>query len=365
MNKKYTIEKARKIFKEEGCELLEEDYKNCMTKMEYKCNCGNISKISLDSFRRGHKCNKCGTERTKEKLKLSFEFVYNYFENQGCELLEKVYTNCDTPMKYKCDCGNISKISFYSFKNGNRCKKCAGIERHSFEYVKKYFEDNNCEILEDSYKNVRTLIKYVCSCGNIAEITFNNFEQGKRCMKCGGREKLTFDYVKNYFKEQGCELLEKKYINNRNKMKYICNCGNTSKISFMSFKRGSRCKKCMIEKNSGKNNYNYNYNLTDEDRMDRRLIPGYNEWVKNVYKKGNWICKKCKIKKDNNGKYKNINAHHIEGYAENKNLRTRVSNGIVLCRNCHNKFHKIYGKKNNNKQQLEEFLKMKNNLCPK
>jgi len=56
--------------------------------------------------------------------KLTYEFVKNYFEELGCELLEKNYKNTHYPMRYRCSCGNISKISFSSFKNGSRCKKC-------------------------------------------------------------------------------------------------------------------------------------------------------------------------------------------------------------------------------------------------
>ncbi len=110
-------------------------------------------------------------------------------------------------------------------------------------------------------------------------------------------------------------------------MKYKCVCGNISKIIFNNFRKQQKCKKCGIKKMSGKNNYGYNPNLTDKDRENRRRINGYKQWIKNVYKKDNWTCKKCKTKKDNNNKYKKINAHHIEGYAENKELRMDINNG--------------------------------------
>jgi len=42
--------------------------------------------------------------------------------------------------------------------------------------------------------------------------------------------KLTYEYVYNYFKKQGCELLEMEYIGGTTKMKYICKCGNISSI---------------------------------------------------------------------------------------------------------------------------------------
>lgn len=56
-------------------------------------------------------------------------------------------------------------------------------------------------------------------------------------------KKYTFEIVKNIFKEQKCELLEHDYKNTKQKLKYICNCGNESVITFESFKNGTRCKK--------------------------------------------------------------------------------------------------------------------------
>jgi len=51
-----------------------------------------------------------------------------------------------------------------------------------------------------------------------------------------------------------------------------------------------------------------------------------------------------------------LNAHHIENFANKKKLRFEDSNGITLCKECHDKFHKIYGYQNNNREQLTEFL---------
>ncbi len=135
-------------------------------------------------------------------------------------------------------------------------------------------------------------------------------------------------------------------------MQYKCECGNISKISFNSLIRGSRCRKCLTKKRSGKNNPNYNPSLTDKDRGDRRQILGYTTWTRNIYKKNNYTCQKCSQR---GGK---LNAHHIKGYANNKKLRIDKNNGITLCGQCHNELHKKYGYKNNNKIQLDEFIKV-------
>lgn len=283
--------------------------------------------------------------------KLTYQEVQNRFNEAGCKLLEKEYLNNYTKMEYICICGNKSKIVLQSFSQGHRCQKCgsqkaASKTKNTFQYVQKYFADCNCKLLETEYTGNKTKMKYICSCGNSSRISFNNLTAGQRCIKCGGREKYTFEEVSQYFNNEGCELLEDAYANNRTLMRYICNCGDLSEIKFISFQRGTRCKKC-----NKKNNNNYNSNLTDKDREDRRKNPEYKQWVKDVYKKDNYTCKKCFKVGDK------LNAHHIEGFAENEKLRIDINNGVTFCQKCHNKFHAQYGKKNIGRKQYNNFIK--------
>ncbi len=300
--------------------------------------------------------------------KLTYSQVKNIFVEGGCHLLSDEYKNSATKLKYECECGNISTAFLHNFKKGHRCSSC-GVKKVtnstklSFEYVKKFFVHHGCTLISNSYGNNIKKLRYICECGDVGEISFSNFQTGRRCKKCGYRssresQSLTFEYVEQYFKNYNCILLSTKYINALIKLKYICSCGNKSEISFNSFRQGVRCIKCGIEKNSGKNHYNYNPNLTDEDRRIRRKFPGYSRWRINVLNKDDYACQKC---------FKmgcKLNAHHIEGYAENKHLRTEVLNGVTFCQDCHNLFHAIYGKKNVNRKQLDEFINM-DSLCLK
>ena len=65
----------------------------------------------------------------------------------------------------------------------------------------------------------------------------------------------------------------------------------------------------------------------------------YKAWRKAVYTRDYYTCQVC-------GSKGYLNAHHIRGYTRHKTLRYEVSNGITLCRVCHNKFHEKYGKSN-------------------
>ena len=61
--------------------------------------------------------------------------------------------------------------------------------RYNIRQMKKLFEKENCILLETTYKNAHTLMQYVCECGNLSYIRWNNFRSGQRCWECR-REKL-------------------------------------------------------------------------------------------------------------------------------------------------------------------------------
>ena len=94
----------------------------------------------------------------------------------------------------------------------------------------------------------------------------------------------------------------------------------------------------------------WNNSITVEERLIKRNYMEYKEWRSKVYERDEFICQKCE---QVSGK---LNAHHIESYSTNRELRTIIENGITFCKSCHKDFHSIYGKKTNTRIQLEQFL---------
>jgi len=74
------------------------------------------------------------------------------------------------------------------------------------------------------------------------------------------------------------------------------------------------------------------------------------KWRKLIFIRDNWTCRKTCI---TGGK---LHCHHIKNFAEFPELRFNIDNGITLSEKEHRKFHRIYGKANNTKKQLKEFL---------
>lgn len=60
-------------------------------------------------------------------------------------------------------------------------------------------------------------------------------------------------------------------------------------------------------------------------------------WSNKVKENYNWECSNCKSNKK-------LRSHHIFPWADFPSLRYNVKNGLCLCNNCHDKFHKMQGK---------------------
>lgn len=103
----------------------------------------------------------------------------------------------------------------------------------------------------------------------------------------------------------------------------------------------------------GENNPNWKGGVSYE--YEGRLSLECLDWKKNVYKKDNYTCQCCGAK-NGNGKHITLNAHHIFNWNDYEGLRYDINNGITLCDKCHIEFHIIYGKKLNNKEQIDEFI---------
>lgn len=129
------------------------------------------------------------------------------------------------------------------------------------------------ELLSE-YVNFKQKCKFRClKCEKVFMSTLDSLFQRKNsgCSKCSKiesslKQKLTLDQVASFFEENGCILLEKKYVNAHRKMKYICLCGHISEINYNNFKNGRRCKGCAVKNISGKNNYGW-----IEDREEHEL----------------------------------------------------------------------------------------------
>lgn len=260
---------------------------------------------------------------------------------------------------------------------------CKPANKNHLQKLGYKWKNNTCiqvKILDLPPKSKKR-IKCICDyCGEQFEISYesyyirhkkSNLDVCKECRKeyktntkinkfSRNPTRKNFNEIKEIYKKNNCILLSKKeeYQNIRSKLKFICKCGRIGNKTFAAFRLTPYCRKCCIENcKRGKEHYAWIDGRSKTRRDTIRRTDEYKQWRKKVFERDNYTCQCCG---DNRGN--NLRAHHIMNYSEHKDLRFDVDNGITLCDKCHDfhiygSFHHIYGAKNNNKKQLEEYIK--------
>lgn len=301
---------------------------------------------------------------------LTNEHVNEFITSFGYRMLSD-YISSSKYITLACPENHIYQVKYNNFKAGKRCPECAMVIRKNklkldINQVRQLFIDNNCIPLFDEYENANQPLKYQCQCGNISHMRLGGIKRGNHCSECKKRKtsehfRRSYSYVQNFFKENGCTLLSDTYTNGKEKLHYICECGNEAYIAFSKFKIGQRCYQCKLRKISektkgvprpkwsGENHPGWKPDRTDEERLADRKFPEYHEWRKSVLARDRYTCQCC-------GKVGGrLNAHHLDGWNWCIEKRLDEDNGVTLCSDCHKEFHLAYGKGDNTKEQFEEF----------
>lgn len=221
-------------------------------------------------------------------------------------------------------------------------------------------------------KHNQRLWESECNCGNKVVTTTTALLQGhtKSC-GCLQKEEASNNTSKDLkgkrfgklvvVKSAGVQLLG----NGGKRRRWFCkcDCGGT-KVTPTAYLTSGRTQSCgciqregVRERMSGENHYKFNPELTAEQRLKHRFVLGGDnatKWRKRVFDRDKYTCQLCNSR-NGNGKQVILNAHHLDGWNWCKEKRFDTDNGITLCEDCHNNFHKKYGGGDNTKEQFEEF----------
>jgi len=136
--------------------------------------------------------------------------------------------------------------------------------------------------------------------------------------------------------------------------------------STISKKKMSKAKKGIIPSNveifkigmlnrRGKYHPAWKGGKTDESKIWRKRIE-YKLWREAVFIRDDYICQKC------GRRGYQLHPHHIQAFAERKELRFAIDNGITFCISCHKGFHKLYGKKGISEKDILEYVQNKQTM---
>ena len=260
-------------------------------------------------------------------------------------------------VKLDCECGETVEKPLTNVKKGitscsNSCLMNAG-----FKIGETY---GNLTIIEDLGllgKQKRRYVLVKCKCEKQNKVTVDDlkYTDRKYCSKkCNFRyEDLTHMIGK---KVGFLTVIEEKMPIQMPRI-FICkcDCGKVveKRYTCLKNKRTSFCKH-NCKKKRGENTSRWNPELTWEERIQGRDYFEYNEWREKVYIRDFFTCQCCKKRGG-----VNLVAHHKDGYNWCIEKRINVHNGVTLCEECHDDFHKEYGFGDNTEEQYITWLNSK------
>lgn len=264
-----------------------------------------------------------------------------------CNHCKKEFKTTDKRQKYcgrECYFAGRRKIDN---KVTVRCNHCGEkLRRYPSQVLDKVYCNKVCfnEYIEKKHR-----VKVRCHmCGK-------SFTKGKYHFDASDRDYCSYECSYKGFSKYLVGEDNPSFLNTYTHCDY-CNKKIYRKRAVLANHERSFCtRKCqgkwLSENNCGVNNPRYNPNITESERIAERSIAGYTQWRTLVYERDNYTCQICG---DNKGG--NLNAHHLNSYKWDKKNRTNIDNGITLCEECHIRYHSLYGRGNNTKEEFNNYI---------
>jgi len=118
------------------------------------------------------------------------------------------------------------------------------MKKLTLDFIKKEFKKENYILLTEKYIDNTQKLSYICPKGHKHSIGWNSFKQGARCPYCRGTVKKTIGFIKSEFEKENYILLSTEYKNAHQKLSYVCPKGHEHKISWVGWCRPHRCPYC-------------------------------------------------------------------------------------------------------------------------
>lgn len=229
----YSIDNIKNFIKIKNLnlELLEDKYVSTRELMKFKCGCGSIFKMSLETFmyskRIKAQCNKCGYSECISKRLKPREEIEQILKNKGFIWLDKKYINKKTPLnvmdkmgyKYRMYIKTLETCKItYPFKDTNP---------YTIENIKTYLQINKIEtqLMSETFESTTKPLIWKCFCGEIFEATFTAFKhcEKTRCRRCTKVQSHGEFKVEEYLKSQNINY-KKEYV--------FSDCKNSNSLRF-------------------------------------------------------------------------------------------------------------------------------------
>lgn len=207
-----------------GITLKTEEFISSDNPLILLCTCGNEYKCSYNVLHSQRKflCNKCQTKNIASKNRLNIEFLKEQFIRNNYIPLFNSYTNTEERLLCKDANGFEGLLSYDSLMRNNTISRYSIYNPHTIKNIKHYIAINNlsCELISDKFEGCSSDLIFRCECGNLYKISWTAFiskNNGIMCQNCSRKISKYQFKVNTFLKEHNINFIsEYKIANCRN-----------------------------------------------------------------------------------------------------------------------------------------------------
>ena len=193
----------------------------------------------------------------------------------------------------------------------------------TYNFVKKQFEKEGYQLLATEYINNMQKLDYICPNGHQHSIRWNDWNGGHKCPYCYGNVKYSLDFIRSEFEKEGYQLLTTEYKGNKQKLDYICSNGHKHSINWNDWQQDKRCPTCYNIKFSGEGHPNWKGGISCEPYCQ---VWSDKEYKADIRERDGNVCLNPYCSHGDNI----LSIHHID--YDKKNCGP--NNLITVCRSC-------------------------------
>jgi len=179
----------------------------------------------------------------------SIEHIREEFRKKSYILISKEYKNSKRKLRVICPERHEYLTTWSNWKRGRKCPICNRkkmsqlfrLRRNDILKIKKAFKKEKYQLLTDKYINNKQRLEYICPFNHRHYVTWNCWTKGQRCSYCAGVARKDIKFIRSEFIKEGYQLITDNYENNHQKLTYICPEGHKCKTTWNNWSNGHRC----------------------------------------------------------------------------------------------------------------------------
>lgn len=175
--------------------------------------------------------------------KLTVEKINNEIASEGYICIN--YSVLTKKFDFICPNNHTGSMRLDHWRKGVRCAVCSGNKKLTIEYVRASFIEEGYVLLSEEYINSSSLLECICPNDHTYKVSWNNWSTGYRCSTCSGRKVKDIAEIYSSFSDEGYLLTESSYINNKAPLSCICPNNHIYSVSWDNWNsKSSRCPRC-------------------------------------------------------------------------------------------------------------------------